>query len=83
MTKDLKKIVCITLFGLYIVTNLILLYFHEAWRDEAQVWLLKRKVGGKERNSFGLPVFCFADCVYFIGNGYCINYAILLVDEQQ
>ena len=44
MTKDRKKIFCIALFGLYIVTNLILLYFHEAWRDEAQVWLLARDI---------------------------------------
>lgn len=44
MIKDRKKIFCIALFGLYIVTNLILLYFHEAWRDEAQVWLLARDI---------------------------------------
>lgn len=44
MTKNRKKIFCIALFGLYILTNLILLYFHEAWRDEAQVWLLARDI---------------------------------------
>ena len=42
MTENRKKYFYYILLGSYIIVNLILLYYHEPWRDEAQVWLLSR-----------------------------------------
>lgn len=37
-----KTLIAILLIAVYAVINGILLYFHEPWRDEAQVWLIAR-----------------------------------------
>ena len=42
--NDNKKKLLLVLFGEYVLVNLILLLYHEPWRDEAQVWLLARDI---------------------------------------
>ncbi|MBO5093238.1 MAG: hypothetical protein J6C33_02645 [Lachnospiraceae bacterium] len=42
MTENRKKIFLYLLLGAYIIVNLVLLYYHEPWRDEAQIWILSR-----------------------------------------
>lgn len=42
MTENRKKYFLYMLLGAYIFVNLFLLFYHEPWRDEAQVWLLSR-----------------------------------------
>lgn len=38
------KYIKILLCGFYVCVNLLLIYFHEPWRDEAQTWLIARDV---------------------------------------
>lgn len=44
LQADNKKLLLAVLFGIYAVLNLVLLFAHEPWCDEAQVWLLARDV---------------------------------------
>lgn len=44
LQADNKRLLLAVLFGLYAVLNLALLFTHEPWCDEAQVWLLARDV---------------------------------------
>lgn len=42
LQTDNKKLLFAVLFGIYAVLNLVLLFAHEPWCDEAQIWLLAR-----------------------------------------
>ena len=44
LQADNKRLLLAVLYGLYAVLNLALLFTHEPWCDEAQVWLLARDV---------------------------------------
>ena len=42
MKEYIKKNKKIITFALYMIITLVLIYFHENWRDEAQAWLIAR-----------------------------------------
>lgn len=57
-SKNSKRSLLLFLFGEYVLINLILLLYHEPWRDEAQIWLLARD----------LPVWKLPSQMAFEGN---------------